>query len=392
MAKKTISEDTNEQWIIQGDNSTWTLEKDASIVLAENYAIKIGNNSNGNTVRVLGDVLNVGSNHEGIGVFGDDTTIVIGNHSEINAGGDGMYMAADNARVVNKGSIHGQVSGLISEHGADIRNSGEIVGQSFGINASGLGTHIFNDAGATISGSAFGIILFDVADFRIVNHGTISGGAYAITVDGSGSNRLINTGTIEGNVLFGVGNDLIDTRNGTVTGTIDGGDGNDRYKIGSWDQLIVEDAGHGHDIVHSTASFALPDNVEALVLIGNIGGDAAGNDDDNAITGNKAQNTISGGLGDDTIGGAAGDDFLAGEGGADTFIFGKGADHDAIFDFQNGLDKIRMKGFAGIDEFDALSSHISQHGSDVWISMGNGDRLVLNDTSVAQLDETDFSF
>lgn len=392
MAKKTISEDRDEQWLIQGDNDTWTLEKDATITVVDPYAIKVGAGSTGNTVRVLGDILKTGSDKAGIGVFGQDTKLIIGEFSKINAGEDGIYLGADEVSVINRGVIEGQVSGIVSEYSNQIRNSGEITGQQYGINSVGHDMDIVNNAGAYVSGATFGITLSDADNAKIVNNGTISGGDYAVLLDGAGDNWLVNIGTIEGNVLFDVGNDLIDTRKGTITGTIEGGDGNDRYKVGSLDAEIVEHAGNGHDIIYSTVGFELPDNVEQLVLIGNVGCDAKGNDGYNFITGNKAQNTISGGMGDDEIRGAGGNDFVAGEEGEDTFIFVKGDDRDTIFDFQDGADTIRIREFDGVHAFDDLSSHISQHGDDVWIAMGGGDRLVLRNVDAGTLGETDFEF
>jgi Ca2+-binding RTX toxin-like protein len=391
MVKKTISEDTNQVWNIQGDNETWTLEKDASIVLAENYAIKVGYNDTGNTLKLFGDVLNAGPGNEGIGIFGDKTTTIIGPDSEISGGGDGIYMASADSRIINKGRIEGATSGIISEQTAVIRNSGDIVGQ-FAINVAGSGMRIVNDEGATIEGSVFGITVLGHGGAKIVNHGTISGANSAIIIDGDGDNSIINRGTIEGDVIVAAGHDLIDTRAGVVTGSISGGEGNDRYKVSDSNQVIIENASEGHDVIYSSVDFVLPDNVEQLVMIGNVGSNAVGNNSHNYITGNKAQNTISGGMGDDDICGAAGDDFLSGDAGADTFVLRRGDDQDTVADFENGVDTIRLTGFDGVEDFSALQSHVSQHGADVWISLGRGDRLVLVDTVVAELDETDFAF
>jgi Ca2+-binding RTX toxin-like protein len=85
-----------------------------------------------------------------------------------------------------------------------------------------------------------------------------------------------------------------------------GGAGDDIY-VTDGDDLIVEAAGGGTDMVRSAVDAILADGVEQLVLTGTaIRGD--GNDLDNRITGNAANNLLRGGNGQDTLAGGAGDD------------------------------------------------------------------------------------
>ena len=75
--------------------------------------------------------------------------------------------------------------------------------------------------------------------------------------------------------------------------------------------VVTEEAGAGIDTVHSILSYVLPDNVEDLVLTGNLATSGTGNALTNAITGNAAANYLDGGAGNDILsGGAGGDTYL----------------------------------------------------------------------------------
>ena len=83
-----------------------------------------------------------------------------------------------------------------------------------------------------------------------------------------------------------------------------------------------------------------------------------GSSGDNALYGEQGNDTINGGRGDDeiyggedndTINGGAGDDWLDGGPGADIFVFESGGGNDVIMDFEDGVDKIVLKGFKTAD-------------------------------------------
>ncbi len=87
-----------------------------------------------------------------------------------------------------------------------------------------------------------------------------------------------------------------------------GGAGNDVYVLGHYGVKIVELANGGSDTVRSDLGYALGENVEALVLTGDMAADGTGNGLNNVITGNSADNTLDGGIGKDTLAGGAGND------------------------------------------------------------------------------------
>jgi Ca2+-binding RTX toxin-like protein len=149
--------------------------------------------------------------------------------------------------------------------------------------------------------------------------------------------------------------------------------------------------GNGYDTVRTTASYTLADNLDELKLEGKSDIDGRGNDLDNMMVGNGGDNEIFGRAGIDILYGAKGNDILSGGAGIDYFWFVKGDGVDRITDFQNDIDDIGILEFAGVKDFSQLSSHLSQHGTDVWVSLGS-DRIVIEDIAKADLDAGDFFY
>jgi Ca2+-binding RTX toxin-like protein len=87
-----------------------------------------------------------------------------------------------------------------------------------------------------------------------------------------------------------------------------GGTGNDTYIVYTASDQVVEKAGQGIDVVRSSGTYTLPDNVENLTLVGSGQINGTGNSLGNVIMGNGAANVIIGGGGGDTLTGAGGAD------------------------------------------------------------------------------------
>ncbi len=229
----------------------------------------------------------------------------------------------------------------------------------------------------------------------------------------------ILTGTAEGitgnaadNLLLGNAADNL-LSGGLGADTMIGGDGDDSYVIGDSADRVVEAVDAGYDTIRSSITVRLAANVEKGILTGTAEG-LTGNESNNLLIGNAADNLLSGGLGADTliggfgadtlIGGSGRDVFSGGQGndsltggtGADWFVFKTQGGSDTITDFAaNGLlhDTLDLSGLAAVRSFaNLMTGYLQQVGDDAVISAGNGDRIVLLDVRVADLDAGDFFF
>lgn len=204
---------------------------------------------------------------------------------------------------------------------------------------------------------------------------------YALRV--TGVNQRYFQGTNEVETLQGSdGNDILNGRLGADT--LIGGLGDDSYTVNNSNARIIEAFNSGIDEVRSSMSFALPDYVENLYLVGNNGPkDATGNALPNIITGNGGANVITGGLGNDILSGGAG---------ADTFVFQRGDGSDIITDFQAGTsggDLIRLDDH-GFSTFAEVQSAMTQVGDDTHLALGSFETLVFRNTEVSAFAEGDF--
>ena len=161
------------------------------------------------------------------------------------------------------------------------------------------------------------------------------------------------TGNALNNVLIGLaGIDKLD--GGAGADTMIGGLGNDTYVVDNPGDVVIENAGEGTDVVNSSISYTLPENIENLVFTGSMSLTGIGNTLANSITANTAANLLYGLDGKDILNGGGGDDTLVGGRAADTLTGGSGADafrfdvlevstnRDTIRDFTPGADRIEL--------------------------------------------------
>ena len=138
-----------------------------------------------------------------------------------------------------------------------------------------------------------------------------------------------------------------------------GGLGNDTYFVDDIQDMIVEAAGEGSDVVAAGFSYGLGGGVSVeLMTTGWIGGTASialtGNELGNEIWGNDGTNNIHGGAGNvtdsllgfggnDVLNGGAGLDLLIGGTGQDSFAFTSAIDAaDIVADFSSADDTILL--------------------------------------------------
>src|SRR5690606_9740401 len=97
----------------------------------------------------------------------------------------------------------------------------------------------------------------------------------------------------------GDGHDHIDGGEGADAMT--GGAGDDTYLVDNAQDSVIEESDGGHDIVEAHVSYAIPSNVEELVLGGTGDLTATGNAVGNQLRGNDGHNALYGLQGDDDL-------------------------------------------------------------------------------------------
>ncbi len=146
----------------------------------------------------------------------------------------------------------------------------------------------------------------------------ITGNAGANTLDGGAGSDSLYAGAGNDTLIGGDDNDLLD--GGTGTDSMAGNTGNDTYVVDNVGDLVTEVAGEGTDLVQSSITYTLTDNVENLTLTGSANINGTGNELSNVIIGNSGVNTLYGLEGDDTLNGGSGADTMHGGVGNDTYV------------------------------------------------------------------------
>lgn len=191
----------------------------------------------------------------------------------------------------------------------------------------------------------------------------LQGGAGDDVLDGGNGNDVLDGGTGRDAMSGGAGDDVyvVDGSYAKVSGTFtEINDCGDQVAV-TGERLVwttddvTEFGGAGYDIVTSSASYALTDNVEELRLtldpalavsdpqrdadLMAFGQDGTGNALDNVIVGNTLANRLDGGAGNDTLVGGGGNDKLIGGQGDDVLLGGAGDDR-YVFRLGDGLDSV----------------------------------------------------
>lgn len=192
------------------------------------------------------------------------------------------------------------------------------------------------------------------------NRDTLMGGAGNDSLSGDIGNDGLSGDAGNDTLLGGSGNDTLD--GGTGADSLIGGLGNDIYSVENLNDNVIENSGEGIDLINSSISIALVDNVENLTLMGITALNGTGNSQNNSLTGNEATNllngnlgndllignagidTLDGGDGNDRLNGGLGNDLLTGGDGNDVFIFDTVLSHntDKITDYSVAYDTIGL--------------------------------------------------
>jgi len=412
------------QFNITVSNTTYALQDGSTLTVSgTDAAIFQASGVDSDTINIAGDILQSGNSFAAVVLSGNTDVLkvtatgsIIANTGAefvgdggqlINNGlikgqadsGYGIYFEGANTDIVNNKTIlatgaNGAAIGSFGED-ASIYNNGKLQGV-YGINATNSRVDIELDTHSKVIGSTAAIFSENTEatdTIHITNHGQIIGqaGAYAIELADS-DDRVVNRGTITGQIQMGTGKDVFDNRGGTVDHGIFGGAGDDTLITSSASTKLKENGGsEGYDTVKSTVNYTLSANVERLVLIGNGDTKGTGTADGNDLFGNKGDNKLFGLGGVDSLSGGKGNDQLTGGGGVDTFVFKTGFGHDTITDFSNGVDKIDVSQWSGIDSFSDVKHHLTASGGDLLITLGQ-DQLVIEHMTKAELNASDFFF
>ena len=247
---------------------------------------------------------------------------------------------------------------------------------------------------------------------------------------GANVENLTLTGTTS---INGTGNDLNNTLTGnsgnnTLNGglnadTMTGGAGDDTYIVDNIGDTVIENPDEGTDIVQSSVSYTLSDNVENLTLTGTASINGTGNDLNNIITGNTGNNvlsglagndTLTGSSGNDTLNGGLGSDVMAGNAGDDTYVvddtgdlvteaLNEGTDlvqSSITYTLTNNVENLTLTGADNINGTgNALNNIITGNsganvmdggaGTDTLIGGAGNDTYVVDNTSDAVIEQGD---
>jgi Ca2+-binding RTX toxin-like protein len=309
-----VTSDTNETIVIVPDVTVGHVSLVHQGVILINYgrvdsSLSFGPAASGQFINREGGLILEGVNISGAGDVRNEGMIF----AQFQQHGISLQAGANFNSIVNTGDIYGLLSGITARTSAapnvSINNSGDIHSDLNGIwllNATGAAPVVVNSG--TITGRSNSILAEAGDRLNVSNSGRLIGNVTGTSLGQSDS--VINNGTITGNVLLGTGNDFY-RGVGTVSGSVFGEDGTDNLAGGGAIDRLNGGAG-------------------ADTLAGNAGNDV-----------------LNGGANNDKLFGGAGIDTLTGGTNLDTFVFNTApnavTNRDIINDFSHADDTFHLE-------------------------------------------------
>ncbi|MEP4196906.1 MAG: hypothetical protein ABJL99_14860 [Aliishimia sp.] len=331
-------------------------------------------------------------------------------------GGNDTINAGDDDDVISGGFGNDALFGedgddiLSGDGGNDTLDGGDGIDTASYANAGGRVAVFLNNAPSDL-GSGQGIDTF-------VSIENVIGTDFDDRLVGDAANNVLSGG-LGDDVLIGLaGDDTLNGENGDdeLTGsggndTLNGGNGFDLL-VGLGGADILNGGGGNDEIQAGLGVDTVNGGGGEDDIFGNFGADIidGGADNDNIRAGGSGD-TVNGGAGNDrlvgangkdTLWGGAGNDTMFGGGGTgggdglrDTFVFKSAANggggFDRIKDFENNIDKIDLSE-SGYTNFADVFADATQVGADVQINFDFSGVSVIENFTLAQLNDGDFLF
>ncbi len=195
---------------------------------------------------------------------------------------------------------------------------------------------------------------------------------------GTGDDRLFGSDTGNDSMLGEDGSDILIGLGGIDL--LNGGNGQDFLYGGLGTDILI--GGADDDRIRG--------NRDNDLMIGGTGSDSLfGGANADTLQGGDDKDYLLGESGNDRLDGGLGNDKLSGGSGTDVFVFKPGYGFDLVNDFEDGVDVFDLTDFAFTNMSDL---YLSETGSAVRISFGNGDVLYVDNTSLTNFQDADFLF